>query len=75
MRRWYVDDEKNFVTVNYKSDGYLRVDGVFSDYSEISKVFKPTGQMFFHTPAEHTFNGAEAYDVELEIGMHSIFGE
>lgn len=74
-RRWYLDDSSNFLTIDYRSDGYLRVDGVLPDFTEISKVFKPTGQMFFHSPAEHTFFGAAPYDVELEIGFHSLFGE
>jgi hypothetical protein len=57
IRRVWIDDSYNFVTVNFKSDGYLRIEGLLPNLTDIDYLFKPDGKMIFHTPAEHTFNG------------------
>lgn len=31
--------------------------------------------MYFHTPAEHKFENADPYDVEMQIEFHSILDE
>jgi len=38
------------------------------------KLYKPKGLMQFHTPAEHTFNGRDRMDVEVEIHYQDMFG-
>jgi len=62
-----MDVSHNFVTVNFKSDGFLKVEGYLPDYTEYDYFFKPNGKMIFHTPAEHSFYGKDKYDVECQI--------
>ena len=67
LRRVAMDFSKNFVQANYRSDGYMRVEGSFPNGTDIYEVLKPTGHLEFHTPSEHTFGNGTHYDVELEI--------
>jgi hypothetical protein len=67
LRRVWLDASHNFITVNFKSDGFLRVEGYLPDYTDYDFFFKPTGKMIFRTPAEHSFVGKDKYDVELQI--------
>lgn len=67
LRRVWLDVSHNFVTVNFKSDGFLKVEGYLPDYSEFDKFFKPNGKMIFRSPAEHSFLGKDKYDVELQV--------
>jgi len=67
LRRVWLDVSHNFVTVNFKSDGFLKVEGYLPDYSDFDKFFKPNGKMIFRSPAEHSFLGKDKYDVELQV--------
>jgi len=40
--------------------------------NDIDYIFRPEGEMTFHSPAEHTFEGVERYDVELQFNFHTI---
>jgi len=75
LRRVWVDVSKNFITVNFRSDGFMRVEGVLPNLADIDHLFRPDGKMFFHSPAEHTFYGKSRYDFELEIFFHDIDGK
>jgi len=61
--------------VNYKSDGFLRVEGYKPDFSEFNLFYKHKGYMLFHTPAEHSFYGKSLYDVELQFFFVNPEGE
>jgi hypothetical protein len=60
--------------VYFKSDGFLRVEGILPNLTDIEKLYRPDGKMVFHTPAEHTFNGEAPYDVEMQIFFHAMNG-
>jgi predicted dehydrogenase len=76
IRRAWIDvNNSNFVEVYFKSDGFLRVDGILPNMTDIEKLYRPDGKMVFHSPAEHTFNGGEKYDAELQIFYHDMEGK
>jgi hypothetical protein len=43
LRRVWVDTSNNFVTVNFKSDGFLRVEGIMPNLTDIDFIFRPDG--------------------------------
>lgn len=71
LRKAWLDVEKNWITMNYFSDGYLRLEGYLPsanmmDRNIIKVLYRPVGIVFFHSPSEHTFNG-NSYDVEMQV--------
>jgi len=74
IRRAWIDVSHNFVTVNFKSDGFLRVEGFMPDMSEVNELFRPDGKMVFHSPAEHSFYDKGRYEFELQIFFHKMDG-
>jgi hypothetical protein len=75
IRRAWIDVSSNFVTVNFKSDGFLRYEGFLPDMKDVDYLFRPDGVMAFHTPAEHSFGDKGKYDCELQIYFHDFNGE
>lgn len=73
-RRAWVDTTNSWVELHYLSDGFFRVEGYTPDMKDFYKLYKPKGLMQFHTPAEHTFNGGQKYDVEVEIMYQDVMG-
>jgi len=67
LRKVWVDTSINWAKVNYFSDGFLKLEGFLPGSKKIMDLlYKPAGVMFFHSPAEHKFDGV-AYDAELQI--------
>jgi len=75
MKYVWVDVADNWVQVHYKSDGYMKFEGLDKDYNMEDNFYRHMGLMRFHTPAEHTFRGENKYDVELEIFFKNLFGD
>jgi len=53
LRRTFVDVSRNWVQVNFISDGFMRIEGRYSNSTNIRALYHPLGVMEFHTPAEH----------------------
>jgi len=43
MRRTWVNVSENWVEVNYRSDGFLRVEGTLPNGTDIYELYFPTG--------------------------------
>lgn len=67
LHRLWVDVSQNWVRLRFRSEGYLRIEGTDLNKTDVYYVYKPTGVMEFHTPAEHTYFDGSRYDVELVV--------
>jgi len=48
----------------------MKLNGTYANGTNASDELVPEGVMEFHTPSDHTFDGAH-FDVELEILLRS----
>jgi hypothetical protein len=67
LRKVWVDNSINWAKMNYFSSGFLKLEGILpGTFKVLDVLYKPGGVAFFHSPAEHTFDGV-ACDVELQF--------